>query len=83
MVKNKELLESPVEKEGVLLDEKVTRRVGEKRGLELDFEKPNHNEQQKLQPKAIVPKVETAGNSKLQLGVQHDDFKSCHITYFF
>ncbi|KAJ6736111.1 TIC-LIKE PROTEIN [Salix viminalis] len=63
MVKNKELVESPVEKEGALFEEKVIKRVGEKRGLELDFEKPNHNEQQTLQPKAIVPKVETAAQS--------------------
>ncbi|KAJ6773884.1 TIC-LIKE PROTEIN [Salix purpurea] len=81
MVKNKELVESPVEKGGALFEEKVIKRVGEKRGLELDFEKPNHNEQQKLHSKAIVPKVETAGNSKPQLGVQRDDFKSCHIAY--
>ncbi|KAJ6352419.1 hypothetical protein OIU76_001614 [Salix suchowensis] len=63
MVKNKELVESPVEKGGALFEEKVIKRVGEKRGLELDFEKPNHNEQQKLHSKAIVPKVETAAQS--------------------
>jgi hypothetical protein len=83
MVKNKELVDSPVKKEGVLFEDKVTKTVREKRGLKLDFEKPNRNVQQKLQPKATVPKVETAGNSKLQLGVQRDDFKSCQIAYVF
>jgi hypothetical protein len=83
MVKNKELVDSPVKKEGVLFEDKLTKTVREKRGLKLDFEKPNRNVQQKLQPKATVPKVETAGNSKLQLGVQRDDFKSCHIAYVF
>ncbi|KAJ6999207.1 hypothetical protein NC653_015139 [Populus alba x Populus x berolinensis] len=81
MVKNKELVDSPVKKEGVLFEDKVTKTVREKRGLKLEFEKPNRNVQQKLQPKATVPKVETAGNSKLQLGVQRNDFKSCHIAY--
>ncbi|KAG6774482.1 hypothetical protein POTOM_021835 [Populus tomentosa] len=76
MVKNKELVDSPVKKEGVLFEDKVTKTVREKLGLKLDFEKPNRNVQQKLQPKATVPKVETAGNSKLQLGVQRDDSQS-------
>ncbi|KAI9395276.1 hypothetical protein POPTR_005G210200v4 [Populus trichocarpa] len=63
MVKNKELVDSPVKKEGVLFEDKVTKTVREKRGLKLDFEKPNRKVQQKLQPKATVPKVETAAQS--------------------
>ncbi|CAK7346587.1 unnamed protein product [Dovyalis caffra] len=75
-VKNEESADSLGKKEGVVIEEKV-KTVGEKCGSKLDFENPNRNVQQKLQPKATTPKVETTGNSKLQLGVQRDDFKSC------
>ena len=69
VVKNEELADSLVKKEGVIVEEKI-KTVGEKRGLKLDFEKPNRNVQQKLLPKATISKVETTGNSKLELGVQ-------------
>ncbi|KAG6785912.1 hypothetical protein POTOM_007503 [Populus tomentosa] len=75
VVKNEELADSLVKKEGMIVEEKI-KTVGEKRGLKLDFEKPNRNVQQKLLPKAAISKVETTGNSKLELGVQGGDFKS-------
>jgi len=82
VVKNEELADSLVKKEGVIVEEKI-KTVGEKRGLKLDFEKPHRNVQQKLLPKATISKVETTGNSKLELGVQGGDFKSCHIDLFY
>ena len=78
VVKNEGLANSLVKKEGVIVEENI-RKVGEKRGLKLDFEKPNRNVQKKLLPKASISKVETTGNSKLQLGVPGGGFKSYHI----
>ncbi|KAJ6953851.1 LOW QUALITY PROTEIN: hypothetical protein NC652_005553 [Populus alba x Populus x berolinensis] len=62
VVKNEELADSLVKKEGVIVEEKI-KTVGEKRGLKLDFEKPNRNVQQKLLPKAAISKVETTAQS--------------------
>ncbi|KAJ6938795.1 protein TIME FORFFEE-like isoform X1 [Populus alba x Populus x berolinensis] len=62
VVKNEELADSLVKKEGVIVEEKI-KTVGEKRGLKLDFEKPNRNVQQKLLPKATISKVETTAQS--------------------
>lgn len=82
VVKNEGLADSLVKKEGVIVEENI-RKVGEKRGFKLDFEKPNRNVQQKLLPKASISKVETTGNSKLQLGVPGGGFKSYHVDFFF
>ncbi|XP_034915016.1 protein TIME FOR COFFEE isoform X1 [Populus alba] len=62
VVKNEELADSLVKKEGMIVEEKI-KTVGEKRGLKLDFEKPNRNVQQKLLPKAAISKVETTAQS--------------------
>ncbi|KAJ6709033.1 PROTEIN TIME FOR COFFEE [Salix koriyanagi] len=62
VVKNEGLVDSLVKKEGVIVEENI-RKVGEKRGLKLDFEKPNRNVQQKLLPKASISKVETTAQS--------------------